>query len=180
MHFRRRVCTEELRAQNDTRFLRGRQIASIIYENFRATGNYDAVQGLSDLCNVLTGLWPSGFRHKMGPCPIIGKWSTYRNAPGRFVQVKITRFCSASDDIGCVGTRNFSKQRTAELFPIEDCGQTSCWSADEDMQLQSPERNRWKRSSYQETKEEKSRRGEDSGRMSSVESNWTMFKRRLL
>ena len=27
MHFRRRVCTEELRSQNETRFLRGRQIA---------------------------------------------------------------------------------------------------------------------------------------------------------
>ena len=31
MHFRRRVCTEKLRAQNETRFLRGRQIASMIY-----------------------------------------------------------------------------------------------------------------------------------------------------
>ena len=52
MHFRRRVCTEELRAQNETRFLRGRQIAFMIYEHFRATGAYDAVQDLSDLFNV--------------------------------------------------------------------------------------------------------------------------------
>ena len=52
MHFRRRVSTEELRAQNETRFLRGRQIAFMIYEHFRATGAYDAAQGLSDLFNV--------------------------------------------------------------------------------------------------------------------------------
>ena len=52
MHFRRRVCSEELLAQNQTRFSRGRQIAFMIYEHFRATGAYDAAQGLSDLYNV--------------------------------------------------------------------------------------------------------------------------------
>ena len=52
MHFRRRVCTEELRPQNETRFLRGRHIASLIYEQFRATSAYDAAHGLSDLFNV--------------------------------------------------------------------------------------------------------------------------------
>ena len=52
MHFRRRVCTEGCRAQNETRFLRGRQIALMIYEHFRAAGADDAAQGLSDLFNV--------------------------------------------------------------------------------------------------------------------------------
>ena len=52
MHFRRRVCTEDLRAQNETRFLRGGQIAFMICEHFRATGAYDAAQGLSDLFNA--------------------------------------------------------------------------------------------------------------------------------
>ena len=52
VHFRRRVCTEELRAQNEARLLRGRQIASMICEHFRATGAYDAAQRLSDLFNV--------------------------------------------------------------------------------------------------------------------------------
>ena len=47
------MCTEELRAQNETRFLRGRQIASMIYELFRATGANDAAQGLSDLFQAL-------------------------------------------------------------------------------------------------------------------------------
>ena len=45
-HFRKRVSVEEQRAQNSDRFLRGRQIAYMIYEHFRATRAYDAVQGL--------------------------------------------------------------------------------------------------------------------------------------
>ena len=73
-----------------------------------------------------------------------------------------------------------TKQWATELFQIQDCGRTSNSSANEDAQLQSPERNRWKRSNYQETRREKSLRGEESGRMFPVESTWTMFKRRLL
>ena len=52
VRFRRRVSVEEQRAQKDDRFLRGRQIAYIIHEHFRATGVYEAVQGLSDLLNI--------------------------------------------------------------------------------------------------------------------------------
>ena len=49
IHFRKRVSVEEHRAQKHDRFLRGRQIAYMIYEYFRATGAHEAVQGLSDL-----------------------------------------------------------------------------------------------------------------------------------
>ena len=49
VHFRRRASVEKQRAQKYDRFLRGRQIAYMIYEHFRATGAYEAVQGLSDL-----------------------------------------------------------------------------------------------------------------------------------
>ena len=49
VHFRRRVSVEEQRAQKYDRFSRGRQIGYMIYEHFRATGAYDAVQGLSDM-----------------------------------------------------------------------------------------------------------------------------------
>ena len=49
VHFRKRVSVEEQRAQKYDRFLRGRQIAYMIYEHFRATGACEAVQGLSDL-----------------------------------------------------------------------------------------------------------------------------------
>ena len=49
IHFRKRVSVEEQRAQKYDRFLRGRQIACMIYEHFRANGAYEAVQGLSVL-----------------------------------------------------------------------------------------------------------------------------------
>ena len=52
-HFRKRVSVEEQRAQKHDRFLRGRQIAYLIYEYFRATGAYEAVQGLS----ILFAIW---------------------------------------------------------------------------------------------------------------------------
>ena len=48
----KRVSVEEQRAQKYDRFWRGWQIAEMIYEHFRATGAYEAVQGLSDLFNI--------------------------------------------------------------------------------------------------------------------------------
>ena len=49
IHFRERASVEEQRAQKHDRFSRGRQIAYMIYEYFRAAGAYEAVQELSDL-----------------------------------------------------------------------------------------------------------------------------------
>ena len=43
------VSVEEQRAQTHDRFLRGRQMSCMIYEYFRATGSYEAAQGLSTL-----------------------------------------------------------------------------------------------------------------------------------
>ena len=43
--FRKRVSVEEQKAQKDDRFLRGRQIAYMICERFRATGVRGAVKG---------------------------------------------------------------------------------------------------------------------------------------
>ena len=50
--FRKRVSVEEQNGQNSDRFLRGRQIAYMIYEHFRATRAYDTVQGLADLVSM--------------------------------------------------------------------------------------------------------------------------------
>ena len=38
-HFKRRISLEEQKAQKQDRFLRGRQIAYLIYDHFRVTGN---------------------------------------------------------------------------------------------------------------------------------------------
>ena len=45
IHFRKRVRVEEQHALNSDRFLRGRQIAHMISEHFRATGANETVQG---------------------------------------------------------------------------------------------------------------------------------------
>ena len=37
-HFRKKASVEEQRSQNNDRFLRGRQIAFVIYDHFRSTG----------------------------------------------------------------------------------------------------------------------------------------------
>ena len=42
--FKRRISLEEQKAQKQDRFLRGRQIAYLIYDHFRVTGSHDSVE----------------------------------------------------------------------------------------------------------------------------------------
>ena len=48
-HFKRRISLEEQKAQKQDRFLRGRQIAYLIYEYSRVTGANDSVENYADL-----------------------------------------------------------------------------------------------------------------------------------
>ena len=51
--FRKKVSVADQRAQNFDRFLRGRQIAYMIYEYFSATGAFlKTVHGLADLVSM--------------------------------------------------------------------------------------------------------------------------------
>ena len=51
-HFKRRISLEEQKAQKQDRFLRGRQIAYLIYEYFRVTGANDSVENYGDLFTI--------------------------------------------------------------------------------------------------------------------------------
>ena len=51
-HLKRRISLEEQKAQKQDRFLRGRQIAYLIYEYFRVTGANDSVDNCADLFTV--------------------------------------------------------------------------------------------------------------------------------
>ena len=51
--FKRKVNLKEMKAQQEDRFLRGRQIANLIYEYFRVTGANDSVENYSDLFTVV-------------------------------------------------------------------------------------------------------------------------------
>ena len=50
--FKRRISLEEQKAQKEDRFLRGRQIAYLIYEYFRVTGANDSVENYADLFTI--------------------------------------------------------------------------------------------------------------------------------
>ena len=51
-HFKRRINLEEQKVQKQDRFLRGRQIAYLIYEYFRVTGSHDSVENYTDLFTI--------------------------------------------------------------------------------------------------------------------------------
>ena len=51
-HFKRRISLEEQKAQKQDRFLRGKQIACLIYDYFRVTGIHDSVENYADLFTV--------------------------------------------------------------------------------------------------------------------------------
>ena len=51
-HFKRKISLEEQKAQKEDRFLRGRQIAFLIYEQFRVTGTDDSVENYTDLFTI--------------------------------------------------------------------------------------------------------------------------------
>ena len=51
-HFKRRISLEEQEAQKEDRFLRGRQIACLIYEYFRVIGANDSVENHADLFTI--------------------------------------------------------------------------------------------------------------------------------
>ena len=51
-HFKRRISLEEQMAQKQDRFLRGRQIAYLIYEYFRVTEANDSVENYADLFTI--------------------------------------------------------------------------------------------------------------------------------
>ena len=66
-HFKKKVSLEEQKAQKEDRFLRGRQIAEMIYDNFRVAGAHDTVLDYADF--VLYHSWQrqcSGLRYEMG------------------------------------------------------------------------------------------------------------------
>ena len=51
-HFKRRISLEERKAQKEDRFLRGRQIACLIYDYFRVTGANDSFENCADLFTI--------------------------------------------------------------------------------------------------------------------------------
>ena len=51
-HFKRKISLEEHKSKNQDRFLRGRQIAYLIYKHFWVTGTHDSVENYIDLFTI--------------------------------------------------------------------------------------------------------------------------------
>ena len=51
-NFKKKVRLEEQKAQKEDRFLRGRQIAYMIYDNFRVIGAHDTFLAYADLLSI--------------------------------------------------------------------------------------------------------------------------------
>ena len=51
-HFKRRISLEEKKAKKQDRFLRGRQIAYLIYDYFWVSGSHDSVENYADLFTI--------------------------------------------------------------------------------------------------------------------------------
>ena len=116
-------CRRAARSKHD-RFLRGVQSAYMIYESFRATEAYEAVQELSDLFNVrLQNGVVQDFDVRRDQALLSAK-DVLRCIPGRIVEVKIAGLCSASDCLGFALPRNCSKQWTDKSFEIENVCKT--------------------------------------------------------
>ena len=70
--FKKKVSLEEMKAHKEDRFLRGRQIAYLIYEYFRVTGANDSVGNYADLFTaVLRNCEIQEFDSKMGRNSIV-------------------------------------------------------------------------------------------------------------
>ena len=52
-HFKRRISLEKQKSQKEDHFLRGRQIAYLIYDHFRVTGSHDSVENYTDLFTIV-------------------------------------------------------------------------------------------------------------------------------
>ena len=75
----------------------------MIHEYFRATGGYEAVQGISDLFSIrLPDDDVQDFDTRWDQALLAANEITYRNGVRRFIQVKITGLCLASHCIGYV------------------------------------------------------------------------------
>ena len=66
-YFKKEVSLKEQKAQEEDRFLRGRQIACMIYDYFRVTGAHDTVLDYADLFTItLRNDDVLGIRYEMG------------------------------------------------------------------------------------------------------------------
>ena len=90
--FKRKVSLEEQKVHKQDRFLRGRHIAYLIYEQFRVTGTHDSVENYTDLfTNALRNDDIQEFDSKWDGILLSMTKIPHDDIFGRIVQIKNTR-----------------------------------------------------------------------------------------
>ena len=128
-YFKKKVSLEEHRVQKEYRFLRGTQIAFMIYDDFRFTGAHDTVHDYADLFSVtLHGdniqefdtTWDEVLL-SMSKIPSDDVWESLYKFGHKWV-------CAAQNRITIVRHGDPSKDIDAQLSKIEDNGEKECRS----------------------------------------------------
>ena len=121
--FKRKVSLEEQKAQKEDRFLRGRQIAYLIYDHLRVTGSHWFRR---ELCRPIyycsSKWWYSGIWFEMGRIFIINDENPIWWHQGRMVQIKNTRVWETQDRFGIVQYGDSSEEVRTWFSQIEDYG----------------------------------------------------------
>ena len=123
-HFKRRVRLEEQKAQKQDRFLRGRQIAYLIYDHFRVTGSQRFCR---ELCRPIhywsSKWWYSGIRLRVGRNFIVYDENPTWWHLGRIVQIKNTRVWETQGRIGLYDLETHQKKNRTWLSQIQNDGE---------------------------------------------------------
>ena len=169
-HFPRRVSIEELRPQKHDQFLRGRQIAYIIFDHSQAHDAFDAAQDLSALFKELShGDDIQDFETRWGEAQLTGAIPT-ENVPESLYKLKLRDSCQFQTVLALYDQEidrdpalpSYPRLKTMVRWHIDQTVRTRNFIA------------RYERIvTGVLVKIHK-------GRMLSVERNWTVFKRRLL
>ena len=122
--FKKKVSLEEQEAQKKDRFLRGRQIAFMIYDYFRVSGAHDTVLDYADLFSVtLHDDDVQDIRYNMERRSAIYVKSSIRWYPGQSEKIENTRVRADQNCIGIVRHGDSSEDIDAQLSKIENNGE---------------------------------------------------------
>ena len=169
---RRAACSK------DDQFLRGRQIVYMIYAHFRATGAYEAVQGLLDLFNIrLQNDDVQDFDTRWDQALLSGSdihtdmvlEGLYKSKLQDSVQLQTVLALYDQETVRNNEPPNYSRLKTTVRRHIDQTVRTRNFRARNEI----VERGAVTKSQ----KGKESQRGVESGRVLSVESNWTMFRK---
>ena len=123
-HFKRRISLEEQKAQKQDRFLRGRQIAYLIYDYFRVTGVHDSVENYADLFTIsLRNDDIQEFDSKWDGILLSMTKIPHDDILEGLYKIKNTRVWETQDRIGIVRPGDSSKEVRTWLSQIESFGE---------------------------------------------------------